>query len=171
MRKPASKPKTGKASAVQAAGQCVCGAVKFEIDVPAVWAWHDHSAASRRAHGSAYVTYVGSWRSRFRLLEGQSSISRYEDADAGTTRSFCTGCGTPLFYERPRAPKIVNIPRPLFAGRTGREPRYHLALGETAGLGLSGRAAGAPEGLSRRDVGAAEAEEAPRDRSPGLRSA
>ena len=131
MRKPTTKPRIGKASAVQAAGQCACGAVRFEIDVPAVWAWHDHSAASRRAQGSAYVTYVGSWRSRFRLLEGADSISRFEDADARTTRSFCTRCGTPLFYERRRAAKMVNIPRPLFSGRTGREPRYHLAIGET----------------------------------------
>ena len=122
-----------KASAVQAAGQCVCRAVRFEIDdpCPAARAWHDHSAASRHAQGSAYVTYVGSWRSRFRLLEGEASISRYEDADAGTTRSFCARCGTPLFYERRRAPKMINIPRPLFAGRTGREPRYHLAIGQT----------------------------------------
>ena len=26
-----------------AAGQCLCGKVAFEIDVPARWAWHDHS--------------------------------------------------------------------------------------------------------------------------------
>ncbi|HEX7563259.1 MAG TPA: GFA family protein, partial [Bradyrhizobium sp.] len=39
-------------------GQCLCGRVGFEIDTPARWAWHDHSAASRRAHGAAYATYV-----------------------------------------------------------------------------------------------------------------
>ena len=57
-----------KASAVQALGRCACGAVELEIDVPARWAWHDHSAASRLAQGCAYATYVGSWRSRFRIL-------------------------------------------------------------------------------------------------------
>ena len=35
-------------------------------------------------------------------------------------------------YERPRAPKMVNIPRALFARRTGREPRYHMFLAEAA---------------------------------------
>jgi len=58
---PAEPPKR---SAVQAVGACACGAVRLEIDVPAVWAWHDHSRAGRRAHGGAYATYVGSWRSR-----------------------------------------------------------------------------------------------------------
>jgi hypothetical protein len=131
MRTPARAPKTGKASAIQATAQCVCGAVRLEIDVPAVWAWHDHSAASRQAHGCAYVTYVGTWRSRFRLLQGAECIGRFEDAEAGTTRSFCTRCGTPLLYERRHSPKMLNIPRALFAGRTGREPRYHLAIGQT----------------------------------------
>jgi hypothetical protein len=31
--------------------------VELEIDLPAFWAWHDHSAASRRAHGAAYAIF------------------------------------------------------------------------------------------------------------------
>ncbi|MGA7326227.1 MAG: GFA family protein [Rhodomicrobium sp.] len=123
---------TPKASSTQSAGECVCGEVCFEIDVPARWAWHDHSTASRRAHGCAYVTYVGSWRSRFRVLKGSARISRFEDMAAGTVRSFCARCGTPLFYESLRSPQMVNIPRALFAARTGREPRYHIAIAEAA---------------------------------------
>lgn len=129
---PLARAKTGKASAVQAAGRCVCGDVRFEIDVPARWAWHDHSAASRHAQGCAYATYVGSYRSRFRVLEGEHAISRYEDAERGTTRSFCARCGTPLFYERARSPTMINIPRALFEERTGREPRYHMSMREAA---------------------------------------
>jgi hypothetical protein len=113
-----------------AAARCLCGAVELEIDVPARWAWHDHSGASRHAHGSAYATYVGSWRKRFRITKGASKIARYHDQAAGTVRSFCSRCGTPLIYERPRSPHMVNIPRALFAGRTGREARYHAAIDE-----------------------------------------
>jgi hypothetical protein len=141
MRRAASSPKIGapktgvpkpKASAVQAAGACVCGAVRLEIDVPAVWAWHDHSARSRHAQGAAYATYVGSWKSRFRLLAGEEHLTRFEDPDAGTARSFCARCGTPMLYERARSPKIVNIPRAVFTMRVGREPRYHMNLPEQA---------------------------------------
>jgi len=123
-------PPKGRRSAVQAEGRCACAGVRFEIDVPAVWAWHDHGAASRHAQGCAYATYVGSWKSRFRMLAGEELVSRYEEPGVGTARSFCSRCGTPLFYERPRAPKMLNIPRALFETRTGREPRYHLNLGE-----------------------------------------
>ena len=112
-------------------GQCACGRVRIEIDVPARWAWHDHSRAGRLAHGGAYVTYVGSWRSRFRVLAGDEFISRFENKGTGTTRSFCTVCGTPLIYERAASPQMVNLPRGLFARRTGREARYHLHLEET----------------------------------------
>ena len=58
------------------AGQCLCGAVRFEIDFPAFWAWHDHSRASRLAHGAVYATYVGTWRKRFRITEGEGEIAR-----------------------------------------------------------------------------------------------
>ena len=108
-------------------GQCLCGKVSVEIGVPARWAWHDHSPASRRAHGAAYATYVGSWRSRFRIAKGARAIARFKD-EAGDVRAFCSGCGTPISYERKRSPQMVNVPRALFDGGTGREPLYHIAL-------------------------------------------
>ena len=111
-------------------GQCLCGNVRFEIDTPARWAWHDHSAASRRAHGAAYATYVGSWRKRFRITKGKTTIARYEDKPTGTVRYFCATCGTPVYYERARSPHMVNIPRALLEGRTGRQPLYHIAIEE-----------------------------------------
>ena len=46
------KPREKRAPA-RASGECLCGAVAFEIAVPAQWAWHDHSGATRRAHGAA----------------------------------------------------------------------------------------------------------------------
>jgi hypothetical protein len=102
----------------------------MEIDVPARWAFHDHGTAARLAHGAAYATYVGSWRKRFRIVKGKGSIAAFEPAKSDTTRHFCKRCGTPLYYETARSPHMVNIPRALFTGRTGREPRYHRRIGE-----------------------------------------
>jgi hypothetical protein len=122
--------KTQKTFATPVEGRCLCGAVRFEIDFPARWAWHDHSNATRRAHGSAYATYVGSWRRRFRVIKGQAELTRFQDEATGTARSFCSRCGTPIIYERARSAHMVNIPRALFENRTGREPRYHIAIEE-----------------------------------------
>jgi hypothetical protein len=137
VNKPISaKIRTVKRTVVPA--ECVCGAVRIEIDFPARWAWHDQSAASRRAHAAAYATYVGSWRSRFRVTDGTTHITRFEDPTAGTVRSFCAQCGTPLFYERAHSPQMVNVPRALFKTRTGRQPRYHIAIEETPEWAYSG---------------------------------
>jgi hypothetical protein len=123
------KPEAVKSGA-PVKGRCLCGAVQFEIDFPARWAWHDHSRASRQAHGAAYATYVGSWRKRFRVTKGENEITRFEDPASKTVRSFCARCGTPLFYERPRSPHMVNISRALFESRTGRQPLYHIGIQE-----------------------------------------
>src|ERR1700728_4165656 len=96
LRRDTQMAKAGKAAGI-AQGQCLCGNVRFEIDTPARGARHDHSAASRRAHGAAYATYVGSWRKRFRVTKGEAGITRFEDKVSKTVRSFCTRCGTPLF--------------------------------------------------------------------------
>jgi hypothetical protein len=119
---------TQKRAPTKAQARCACGDVVIEIAVPAQWAWHDHSAASRRAHGAAYATYVGSWKSRFVFVQGEDCLTRYKERDTGATRSFCTRCGTPMLYERKRAANNVNIPRALFTSGVGREPRYHLAI-------------------------------------------
>jgi hypothetical protein len=114
----------------KALGHCQCGGVVIEIGYPVFWAWHDHSQASRLAHGAAYATYVGSWRKNFRVAKGAGLIARYEDKAAGTARAFCKRCGTPLYYERKRSRHMVNVPRALFAGRTGRHPLYHAHIEE-----------------------------------------
>jgi hypothetical protein len=129
--KKALSGKNRMATSTTVAAECQCGLVRMEIDFPAFWAWHDHSMSSRRAHGAAYATYVGSWRSRFRVTEGAQKITRFEDPAAGTVRSFCARCGTPLYNERARSPHMVNISRALFQSRTGREARYHIAIEDT----------------------------------------
>ncbi|MEO9213731.1 MAG: GFA family protein [Caulobacteraceae bacterium] len=126
-------------SAGRAVGGCPCGAVRVEFDRPAVWAWHDHSRATQQAQGCAYATFVGVWRSKVRVTKGAPDLTRYEDP-SGFARSFCSRCGAPIFYDRPRAPKMVNIPRALFETRTGREALYHLSLEEAADWEYRGEA-------------------------------
>ena len=130
-----NKAATGKvrtAAPGVARGRCLCGQVRIEIAFPARWAWHDHSRASRHAQGCAYATYVGSWKKRLRITQGEDLLRRYEDAEAKTARSFCGVCGTPVLYERGHSPRMINIPRALFETRTGREPRYHTSLDQAA---------------------------------------
>jgi hypothetical protein len=38
-------------------------------------AWHDHSAASRRVHGTAYATHIGCSRKHVWVVMGQRTIA------------------------------------------------------------------------------------------------
>jgi len=125
----AGTAKMAKAAEVLSAA-CLCGGVEIETDAPVFWAWHDHSAASRRAHGAAYATYAGCWKSKVRVTKGGELISTFTDQTRGHVRSFCSRCGTPVMFTRASSPKWINIPRALFAGRTGREAKYHVAIDE-----------------------------------------
>jgi hypothetical protein len=126
--KPKATEKRRNAAPARAEGRCLCGAVEIEIGVPARWAWHDHSPATRRAHGAAYATYVGTWASRFRFLKGEDNLTRYEDKERGGMRSFCSTCGSPVTFQRNK--QNINVPRALFTTGVGREPRYHIAIDE-----------------------------------------
>ena len=82
---------------------------------------------------------------RVRITQGEDLIRRF--SDGSSTRSFCSQCGTPLLYERSRSPKMVNIPRALFTDRTGREPRYHIAIDELQDWAYTGAALGPLKGF------------------------
>ena len=126
----APRPQNQSRAAGTVRGLCLCGAVEIEIKYPAFWAWHDHSEASRRAHGAAYATYVGCWRKNVRITKGKRSLTRFTDDKTKSTRAFCSRCGSPILYERRPLSRMVDIPRAIFATRTGREPRYHRHIEE-----------------------------------------
>ncbi len=125
-----------------AVARCLCGAVRLEVVLPAFWAWHDHSRATQRAHGAAYATFVGTWRSRMRIVAGAEQLGCFADPATNGVRHFCRSCGTHVLYERTPGARMVNIPRALFEGRTGREPRYHIAFAESPEWAYRGEALG-----------------------------
>ena len=55
---------------------------------------------------------------------------------------------------------MINIPRALFASRTGRQPIYHIGIDELQDWAYARRAARAAQGLSGRGVDAAGKEAA-----------
>src|SRR4051812_42809545 len=103
--KAAAKSSTGIAT-----GRCLCGKVEVEVSMPAFWAWHDHSRSTRRAHGAAYATYIGCWKSRVRVTKGAKQLTRFKDEATGDAREFCAHCGTPITYTRgSRSRRMVNL--------------------------------------------------------------
>ena len=95
-------------------------------------------------------------------MAGADHLPRFEDAAHGTVRRFCSVCGTPVTYERATSTVMVNIPRALFAERTGREARYHMNMAERADWTWAGEPLGPLKGYPGVLI------ERPRKKKPGL---
>ena len=108
-------------------GGCLCGAVRFRAAGPASNATLCHCTSCRRAAGAPAVAWVTFPASRFTLTRGDPV--RYRSSPL-VIRTFCGRCGTPIAYERGHSPHMVNVPRALFQGRTGRQPLYHIGISE-----------------------------------------
>jgi hypothetical protein len=89
-------------------GSCLCGAVRFRCGLPPRWVAHCHCTLCRRAQGAGFVTWVGTDGDRFELLGGGDCLRSYRSSPEAT-RSFCSRCGSPLFFESTRWPGEVHI--------------------------------------------------------------
>jgi hypothetical protein len=79
--------------AMEAKGQCLCGAVRFIAQNVESNIHVCHCSICRRwSGGPAFATGVGSI-----TFEGQDSIQRFDSSD-WAERGFCKRCGSSLFY-------------------------------------------------------------------------
>jgi hypothetical protein len=106
-------------------GACLCGAVKFEVDLPARFCVHCHCTMCRRNHGAAFVTWFAAPKSQFRLIEGESALARYQSSKKGS-RSFCSRCGSSLFCENERDADIIDITLASMRGPIDIAPQAHI---------------------------------------------
>lgn len=107
-------------------GSCLCGVVRFEIDEFLPQVANCHCSMCRKFHGAAYATIAGVSRSKFRWLEGEDALKGYT-AENGTTRTFCSHCGSSLTFSSPRAPKeVVEIALGTVDGDIPVEPNAHI---------------------------------------------
>ena len=84
---------TDKKGVVMYKGSCLCGTVKIEItgDIKAVT--HCHCTMCQKAHGAAFASFAASRDEYFSIIEGRSSIKRYESSP-NYVRTFCIHCGS-----------------------------------------------------------------------------
>jgi hypothetical protein len=107
------------------AGECLCGAVRFEIQLPTRFCVHCHCSMCRRNHGAAFVTWFGVPNRQFRIVTGESLLNRYRSSERGQ-RSFCSRCGTSLFCVLDRDPETIDISLGTMNGAIDRQPQAHV---------------------------------------------
>ena len=76
------------------AGKCSCGAVRYAVEEPFLYAGYCHCSRCRAASGSAFSALAGIERDKLRVTDGGDSITLFEK---GPDNSRCRLCGSPLF--------------------------------------------------------------------------
>ena len=112
-------------------GSCLCGTVQFELRLPSKFCAHCHCSNCRRAHGAAFVTWTGFPEVQVRTVSGMDTLHRYL-TDTGATRSFCSKCGSTLFFESPRWAGEIHVTRANIKGEIDRAPSGHYYVDHCA---------------------------------------
>ncbi len=112
-------------------GACLCGGVRFAIELPTEFCAHCHCSMCRRAHGAGYVTWIVVPKERFRCVSGADRLVHYRSSDHGT-RSFCGTCGSTLFFESTHRADTIDVVLANMAGEIDRGPQAHVFYSDRA---------------------------------------
>lgn len=107
-----------------ARGGCLCGTVRFHLELPSKWCAHCHCSMCRKAHGAGYVTWVGFESSRFTLDQGASSLTWF-DSSPGASRGFCSTCGSSMLFRSERWAGELHVALACLDDPIDRNPQAH----------------------------------------------
>ncbi|HSM68793.1 MAG TPA: GFA family protein [Xanthomonadales bacterium] len=105
-------------------GSCLCGAVRFHLELPSKWCAHCHCSMCRKAHGAGYVTWVGFESSRFTLDKGASCLTWF-DSSPGASRGFCSTCGSSMLFRSERWAGELHVALACLDDPIDRKPQAH----------------------------------------------
>lgn len=91
-------------------GSCLCGAIRYTIDVPITELRACHCTSCQKTSGAAGTVNAPIPSSAFHLTQG--TLKRFTGtADSGRTlhRYFCGGCGAPIYSQREMTPEQMAL--------------------------------------------------------------
>lgn len=106
-------------------GRCLCGDLRFSATLPSKWVAHCHCSLCRRAHGAAFVTWIGFAAAGCRIDDPQSRL-RWYASSPGAERGFCSRCGSTLFFRSARWPGELHAVVANLDGPPDRAPQAHV---------------------------------------------
>ena len=115
--------------ALQLAGQCLCGAVRYAVADEFSYSLICHCSQCRRATGSAFKPFAGIERDKLALARGEDSVMRYGDATGHDVH--CGVCGS-LLYSVIRDSKYVHVTLGTLVDSPSIRPTAHIFVGSKA---------------------------------------
>ena len=112
-------------------GRCLCGGIAYEIDGEVGPIDLCHCSYCRRASGSAFAANASIQRADFKLRSSDALLKEYESTP-GKFRSFCSGCGSPIYARHVALPEILRIRVGTLTSNPGARPQGHFDVASMA---------------------------------------
>lgn len=110
-------------------GECLCGAIRYEVADQFTYALNCHCSDCRRATGSAFKPFAGIERTKFRLTQGADALLIY-GGDRGHD-AHCRACGS-LLYSVVRDGAYVHVTLGTLTDDPAIRPAAHIFVGSKA---------------------------------------
>lgn len=88
-------------------GKCLCGAVRYEVDVELRPVWYCHCEHCRRTSGHHVAATAA--RSSSLTVDDEGQALRWYSAQPGVAYGFCRRCGSSLFWRSDDRPQTISI--------------------------------------------------------------
>jgi hypothetical protein len=111
-------------------GSCLCGEVVWRAEGPFERMSHCHCSRCRKAHGTAFGTYLEAAAGPFALESGRKAIVPFPSSP-GFARPFCGRCGS-VVPDGAATEGRVSLPAGSFEGDPGARPLAHIFVGSQA---------------------------------------
>ena len=113
------------------AGGCLCGAVRFEVTEPPLFAGYCHCSRCQRRTGAAASASARVRPGSLRILTGEEHIAVYQ-AETGWAKAFCGRCGSGLWSQDRDDPEVRAVRLGLLDGDPGVRPSYRQFVADAA---------------------------------------
>lgn len=113
-------------------GQCLCGAIKYEVDEIKPQMGNCHCSMCRKFHGAAFSTFAEADVNDFRWVEGEDQLKSYM-AGNGSVRQFCKNCGSSMtFAPSKEANDVIEFSLGTLDSDIELSPDAHIYTGSKA---------------------------------------
>jgi len=110
-------------------GECLCGAVRYEVEDAFEYALNCHCSRCRKATGSAFKSFGGIERDRLRVVQGQENLMTFGDEGGHDAR--CKQCGS-LMYSLVREGQYFHVTLGTLTDEPTIRPTSHIFVGSKA---------------------------------------
>lgn len=106
-------------------GSCLCGSVRYEVELIPGKIFNCHCKFCRKAHGAAYVTVALAKASTLEIFDESGALKEYQNAIGGY-RAFCVNCGSRLMNYGPDKNIYLGIVLATVDTLTNLKPVAHV---------------------------------------------